>query len=183
LDAIYTKWSVGKVHSGFYDRFREIRDPTVRLLKKAREELPNGDIIISGHSMGGAIATLFGSYLTENEKELMPYQVYTYGSPRVGNREFSNYVDQQLGDRLLRIMNEFDMVTDLPPFSLGYRHTGNLIVCKTGTSECEEKGNMKENSGGMIKALKRLIETTKNVNKCHLTYLDYTIGTRRYKCV
>lgn len=183
LDVVYTKWynGHGKVHSGFYDRFNEIKTPAITLLKKAQKKLPNGDIIISGHSMGGAVATLFASYL--KELNIHPRFVYTYGSPRVGDKTFSKYVDNQFGENLVRIMNDWDMVTDLPPLAFGYRHTGKLITCKTGTSECKERGRMDENPGGLIMALKRTIETVKNVDKCHLTYLDETIGTNRYQCL
>jgi predicted lipase len=183
LDVKYTKWfnGNGKVHSGFYDRFNEIKTPTITFLKKAQKELPNGDIIISGHSMGAAVAVMFASYL--KELNIHPRFVYTYGSPRVGDRAFAQYVDKQFGDQLIRIMNDWDMVTDLPPVAFGYRHTGKLVTCKTSTSECQEKGRMDENPGGVIMAIKRAIETAKNVDKCHLTYLGETIGTKRYKCV
>lgn len=183
LDTVYTKWynNDGKVHSGFYDRFNEIKMPTMTFLKQAQKELPNGDIIISGHSMGGAVATLFASYL--KKLNIHPRFVYTYGSPRVGDKTFARHVDSQFGDRLVRIMNDWDMVTDLPPVIFGYRHAGKLITCKTGTSECAERGRMDENPGGVIMALKRTIETAKNVNKCHLTYLGETIGSKRYQCV
>ena len=100
-----------------------------------------------------------------------------------GDRAFAQYVDKQFGDQLIRIMNDWDMVTDLPPVAFGYRHTGKLVTCKTSTSECQEKGRMDENPGGVIMAIKRAIETAKNVDKCHLTYLGETIGTKRYKCV
>lgn len=183
LDVKYTKWynGNGKVHSGFYDRFNEIKTPTITFLKKAQEELPNGDLIISGHSMGGAVATLFASYL--KELNIHPRFVYTYGSPRVGDKTFAKYVNNQFGDHLIRVMNDWDMITDLPPLAFGYRHIGKLITCKTGTSECQERGQMQENTGGIVMALKRTIETAKNVDKCHLTYLDETIGTKRYRCV
>lgn len=182
LDVVYTKWynGNGKVHSGFYDRFNEIKTPAITFLKKAREELPDGDIIISGHSMGGAVATLFASYL--KELNIHPRFVYTYGSPRVGDKTFAKYVDKQFGERLVRVMNDWDMITDLPPLAFGYRHVGKLITCKTGTSECQERGQMQENTGGLVMALKRTIETVKNVDKCHLTYLDETIGTKGYRC-
>jgi predicted lipase len=183
LDAVYKKWySNGRVHSGFFDRFNEIKDKTVIFLREAQKELPKGDIIISGHSMGGAVATLFGSYI-KSHLNIDPEAIYTYGSPRVGDETFAKYVDSQFGDKLIRIMNEWDMVTDLPPVLLKYRHTGKLVICKTGTTDCKEKNRLDENPGGIIMSIKRTIETAKNVKKCHLTYLEETIGTNRYKCV
>lgn len=183
LDAVYTKWNGNsRVHLGFYNRFNEIKTPTLTFLRQAQKELPNGNVIISGHSMGGAVATLFASYLVDTMK-IQPTYVYTYGSPRVGDGTFAKYVDKQFGDRLVRVINEWDMVTDLPPMILQYRHTGKLVICKTGTTDCTEKNRLDENPGGIIMAMKRTIETAKDVKKCHLTYLEETIGTNRYKCV
>jgi hypothetical protein len=183
LDTVYTKWyGSGKVHRGFYDRFNEIKSPTLTFLKKAQQQLPDGDIVISGHSMGGAVATLFASYLKDFMK-ITPDYIYTYGSPRVGDGTFAKYIDKQFGDRIVRVMNEWDMVSDLPPMILDYRHTGKLVLCKTGTSTCAEKNRLDENPGGIVMAIKRTIETAGDVKKCHLTYLDKTIGTNRYKCV
>ena len=183
LDAFYKKWyGNGKVHSGFFDRFDEIKGNTINFLREAQKELPNGDIIISGHSMGGAVATLFGSYI-KSHLHINPEAIYTYGSPRVGDETFAKYVDSQFGNKLIRIMNEWDMVTDLPPVLLKYRHTGKLVICKTGTTDCIEKNRLDENPGGIIMSIKRTIQTAKNVKKCHLTYLEETIGTNRYKCV
>ena len=133
--------------------------------------------------MGAAVATLFSIYLREKHNDLAPQFVYTFGSPRVGDRLFSEHVDRYFGENLLRIMNEWDMITDLPPKALGYRHTGKLILCKTSTTDCMEKGRLEENPGGLAMALKRTIKSVENIDKCHLTYLDETIGTKRYSCV
>lgn len=184
LDAVYTNWhDRGKVHLGFHKRFAEIYEPTLKMLKKARSILPNADIIVSGHSMGGAVATLMSSELKRNQPvSLHPTWVFTYGSPRVGNKVFASYVNAQFGSNLVRVMNEMDMVTDLPPTLLGYRHTGKLVLCKTGTDTCESHSPLEENPGGVLMALKRAVETAKNVNKCHLTYLGRPLGTNRYGC-
>jgi hypothetical protein len=184
LEVGYTNWyGNGKVHIGFHKRFVEMYEPTVGMLKKARMILPTADIIISGHSMGGAVATLIASALKRNQpSSLHPSTIITYGSPRVGNKDFVTYVNSQFGTNLIRVMNELDMVTDVPPTLLGYRHVGKLVMCKTGSDECANLGEMTENPGGVLFALKRSIATLKNAGKCHLTYLTKPIGTKRYGC-
>lgn len=181
LDTKYDKWYEGRVHSGFHDRFLEIKDQTFELVKKAKERFPDSSLIISGHSMGGAVATLFSSYL-KHLNTYIPDEIHTFGSPRVGDQTFASYVDRQYGEHLIRWMNEWDMVTDLPPKLLKFRHTGKLMTCKTSTTNCQEGKRMEENRGGLVMGLKRTIETAKNVDKCHLTYLEETIGTNRLKC-
>ena len=184
LDTVYTRWKYGNgnVHSGFYDRFDEIKAPVMSFLRIAKKIHPKASIIVSGHSMGGAVATMFSMYLDTVYPSYSPSFVYTFGSPRVGDKTFATQVDKTFGDKLIRVMNEWDMVTDLPPTAFGYRHTGKLISCVTGTLKCTEYGRLDENKGGLLMALKRVVKTAEDVNLCHLTYLDDTIGSKRYKC-
>lgn len=183
LEVKYDKWTEGRVHTGFLKRYIEIRDETIRFIKNSRKQLRDADLIITGHSMGGAVATLFSSMLVSlKEPDLYPHAVYTFGSPRVGDSRFSKFVDRQLGDRLVRITNEFDMVPDLPPKLMGYRHTGLLVICRTSTSKCTKHGRMAENPGGVLKVLQRATKTADNVRKCHLTYMDHGMGTGLSTC-
>lgn len=51
-----------------------------------KSKYPQGEILITGHSLGGAIAALTAVDVTK-----LGYKVnnfYTYGAPRVGNEEF-----------------------------------------------------------------------------------------------
>lgn len=185
MDTVKSRWlnGKGKVHAGFKKRFAEIYQPTVDLLKKARSIVPDGDIIMSGHSMGGAVATLMASALKHEQSSILhPDWVYTFGSPRVGDKTFAQFVDSQYGNRLVRVMNEWDMVTDMPPKGFRFHHTGLLYFCKTGTETCQIKSRLSENPGGALTVFKRVVETAKNVKKCHLTYVGLPIGTNRFAC-
>jgi predicted lipase len=182
LNAVYTKWGKnGKVHAGFYNRFSEIKSNTMTFINKALKKIPDADIVISGHSLGSCVSILFATYLKEIGFKNQIY-IYTYGSPRVGDLTFAKYVDKLFGDNLLRIMNELDAVTDVPPRLMGYRHTGKMIVCQTGTSNCKEGKRLDENTGGVLMVLKRSVATIKNVKLCHLTYMNKQIGSKGYTC-
>lgn len=52
-----------------------------------------------------------------------PQALFTYGSPRVGNRRYINYVKV----KHYRWVNNNDMVTRVPPNWLGYRHCGREV--------------------------------------------------------
>jgi hypothetical protein len=68
----------------------------------------------------------------------------TFGAPRVGNAEFSNYIDKTLKYRH-RVVNEADLVPHIPPclsiggnvcskfFGLGYFHSQNEIWYPNGS--------------------------------------------------
>jgi len=61
------------------------------------------------------------SYIRSN-----PRALYTYGSPRVGNRRYVNYVQLEA----YRWVNNNDIVTRVPPSWLGYRHKGEGNLSK-----------------------------------------------------
>jgi hypothetical protein len=64
-----------KVHQGFHDRFLEICNQTIDGLVDARDQFPGAKIYVSGHSSGGAIATLISLYLSLSYPHLLPYKV------------------------------------------------------------------------------------------------------------
>jgi pimeloyl-ACP methyl ester carboxylesterase len=73
-------------------------------------------LILCGHSLGGAVATIIASHLQDR----FPYLgLVTFGSPRPGGRKFR--------DRLqvphLRYVHGDDIVPHLPSSLLGFRHT------------------------------------------------------------
>lgn len=185
-NSVYTKWTVGNVHSGFYEEFHFIKEKTLSLFKTIYEKMPKASLIITGHSSGGSIALLFASYIREiySVDELLHIYVYTYGSPRVGDVLFSNYISKQLGKNVIRVMNEWDMLPDFPSIRQGYRHNRNLIICQTGTTRCYNKYNDDEhdkNPYDVMYKLRRVIYSKKNIELSHFTYLDHIINN--YKCI
>jgi triacylglycerol lipase len=118
----------GKVHSGFAGGVEEVL-PSIRKLlpHPSRTEA----IWITGHSLGGAMATLISVRLA---KAGYPVRVYTYGSPRVGDRFFrknyhlSNY----------RFVCDNDLVPHLP-FRWCYKHVGRLKFLDHEGNLTEEK--------------------------------------------
>jgi len=117
-DVDFRKVSIGQnkygddinVHEGFYEAF-------VSIWPSIKEELDKLDcpVFYTGHSLGGALATL-AAY------ELTPNALYTYGSPRVGDKNFAMAVCDKVEH--YRIVDDMDIIPDLPPFELGYRHCG-----------------------------------------------------------
>jgi len=118
-----------RIHTGFHQylfhlnketgktRLQEILDDVVESLRSN----PGFDLYSSGHSLGGALCTLFGFFAAAND-ELMslldgPVRVYSIASPYVGNWKFKMaFQELERKKRLqhLRIANMEDMVTLLP---------------------------------------------------------------------
>ena len=103
----------GKVHQGFLDAFRSVRDQVDRYLPCA-EELP---IFITGHSLGGALATLGAAHLSGWGLTAC----YTFGAPRIGDKGFAG----NLRIPVYRVVNPGDPVPHVPTPLRGYRHAGD----------------------------------------------------------
>ena len=106
----------GKVHDGFYDELEKVWEKIEAFTNKNK----NKECTITGHSLGGAMATLCAARLQTQYKNLA---LYTYGSPRVGNKEFIN----SCKIKHHRWVNNNDAVTRVPPALFGFRHHGTMM--------------------------------------------------------
>lgn len=109
-----------RVHSGFADAWSEISGTVLNAVHSARASNPGYRVVATGHSLGGAVATLAAAYLRAHEG--VPVDIYTYGAPRTGNDAFANFVTGQPGAEF-RLTHGSDPVSRLPPILFGYRHT------------------------------------------------------------
>lgn len=114
LDIRLVDWRRGgKVHRGFKDALEEVW-PDLELYLKRLEQ--NGcRIWITGHSLGGALATLAGSRYGKAQG------VYAFGSPRVGDHGFR----ENFKIDMYRIVYKNDIVARIPP-SGSFYHVGTL---------------------------------------------------------
>jgi triacylglycerol lipase len=114
--------TVGRVHRGFK---QEVDD-----LWPALEELIANDsrtLWFTGHSLGGAMATISAGRCFLAHIPAVPHAIYTFGAPRVGTKRYINNVDVDL----TRWVNNNDIVPRVPPTWMGYRHTGQRMYINT----------------------------------------------------
>jgi hypothetical protein len=111
--AIPLKWAgAGRVHAGFARALALVQDDVAAAL--ANVETP---LLITGHSLGAALATLAASLWR-------PGSLITFGSPRVGDSEFCASLD---GVDVQRFVDCCDIVTRVPPELKLYEHAGRLF--------------------------------------------------------
>ena len=79
-----------------------------------------GPLLLTGHSLGAALATLAASLRPEAA-------LYTFGSPRVGDGGFEAATRRRPG-YAARYVNHRDVVCRVPSARLGYRHMGEVHV-------------------------------------------------------
>jgi triacylglycerol lipase len=111
--------TVGRVHRGFK---REVDDLWPQLDDFLMEDSPH-IVWFTGHSLGGAMATICAGRCFLSDIPAMPKALFTYGSPRVGNKRYINYVTLEHH----RWVNNNDIVARTPPTWMRYRHTGKLL--------------------------------------------------------
>ncbi|SPQ21833.1 ae368ab0-4aa7-4557-9d60-651608c7a28b [Thermothielavioides terrestris] len=107
------------VHTGFWGSWGEVAARTLAAVRDAKAAHPAYSVIVTGHSLGGAVATLAAAYL---RRAGFAADLYTYGSPRIGNAAFVEFVTAQPGGEY-RVTHTDDPVPRLPPLVANYRHT------------------------------------------------------------
>ncbi|OTB06123.1 hypothetical protein M426DRAFT_118614 [Hypoxylon sp. CI-4A] len=111
------------VHAGFQTAYDEIADELLAAVKDAQAANPTYRIVFTGHSLGGAVSTVAAAHARSSSGgEGLAVDLYTYGSPRVGNAEFADFVTDQAGAEY-RVTHLDDPVPRLPPIVVGYAHT------------------------------------------------------------
>jgi len=96
----------------------DLRSQFLDSLQNAISQYPDSLFIFTGHSLGGALATLAGqdailSGIVNKEDAVL----YTYGSPRVGDFNYASNVDT-LFSGIYRVVHYEDIVPHVPPCSL-----------------------------------------------------------------
>ena len=134
---------VPTVHSGFLTVWRRMR---TRVMAQVERHFAGGldtagnELLITGHSLGGAIAVLCAydiacTMSSRFGKLIRTPAVYTFGAPRVGNGAFANAYDRRV-PRTFRVVNEKDPVSHLS--IMGGSHCGfEIDIDSAGNLVCD----------------------------------------------
>lgn len=114
LDAILTDYppcSGCRVHKGFYRAEQSSVNAVISEVKTLKQKYPSYSVVVTGHSLGAALATLVSVDL--KAAGLGPVRVFTFGSPRVGNTEFAEWYSATIADHS-RVTHHKDLVVHSP---------------------------------------------------------------------
>ena len=106
------------VHTGFFDRFNYLKDEI------AESIIEKQTVVFTGHSLGGAVATIAGHYFS-GIYPTVDIHVCTFGSPKVGNQTFVAEFNARVQHKT-RIYIDDDPIPMLP-IELEYWHVDNGI--------------------------------------------------------
>lgn len=146
--AYQTKTELGKVHYGFLRALKAVWKDVLTAVKNYQDN--NQPVWITGHSLGGALAALATAKLASINACQNIGGVYTFGQPRVGDKDFKEKFEKLLPSGAYRVTNFKDPVT-LVPLNINlkiwkkriifqYKHAGNLILFNAtgGIAESED---------------------------------------------
>ncbi|CAL5061129.1 unnamed protein product [Urochloa decumbens] len=150
LDLSYPNMPNAKVHSGFFSLYNNtiLRLAITSAVHKARKTYGDINVIVTGHSMGGAMASFcaldLAMKLGSDSVQLM-----TFGQPRVGNAAFASYFAKYVPNTI-RVTHGHDIVPHLPPYfsflsHLTYHHFPREVWVHDSEGNTTEK--ICDNSG------------------------------------
>lgn len=111
--------SGARLHEGFSNAYMSARD-TIHDFMRTN---PVSKVVLTGHSLGGALATIGAVDVQYNfdRDPRITIEVYTFGAPRVGNTGFRESFNQRVPNSY-RFVYGMDIVPALPRPWQGYRH-------------------------------------------------------------
>lgn len=131
MDAPYLKATeTPQIHWGFYNQFNELKINLDKIVESYVNEKENNlnepapNIIFSGHSLGGALATIASTYYGLKYPNTF-ITCITFGSPRVGDQKFANLFDNTVSNSI-RVVNDNDPIPCIPT-AWRFRHVKGCL--------------------------------------------------------
>ena len=145
----------GRVHHGFAEAVELVWNDVRTLLGRPSHARP---VWVTGHSLGGAMATLASVRLSAEGFRIRG--VYTYGSPRPGDWSFHN-------DYILpnyRFVNDDDIVPHLP-LRWCYQHVGALKLLDPEGDLDESEAAWRDKKAQLVANAKRVQRACRNATE------------------
>jgi hypothetical protein len=117
--------AIGEIHAGFGHCLADGLGDILGTLSPRDRTKPT---LVTGHSLGGALAALAGACFTVLGSPVPPVSaIYTFGQPRIGLHDFCNTYDRVLAEKLVRFVNKQDLVPRVPFRNWDYSDEGTMI--------------------------------------------------------
>lgn len=128
---------------------------TIDTIKQVYPETENYQLYVTGHSLGGALATLFGYYaaIDPNVTKNGPVCVYTFAAPAVGDEDFAKiirYLEDNDRIQIARFCNSGDIVPNFHALGGKFKHVGIEIELDEASLQVKPR----EKQGSLVRLLK-----------------------------
>ena len=166
---------------GFYAAYKDVASQTRSTVAAALSQCPGCRTIrVSGHSLGGALATHAAADLTfvyNKANATAPgIKLTTFGSPRVGDKVFSSWLNGQLTSSW-RMTHYCDPVPHLPPtvHEINWHHVATEIYegsTATSYTQCDGSGEDPWCADGILLPFQP---------RDHLTYMGISVEAGKHQ--
>jgi triacylglycerol lipase len=160
LSSTHKLWLGCNVHTGFCTAHDGVARQYLSLIKKMRSN--QQAIYVTGHSLGGALATLAGKVLATGGEEgdnFKPEIIITFGAPRVGDQRFTS----TYGLKLLRFVHNEDIIPHVPPLA-NYEDGGSLLYFKPDGSLSYNVNDVSTTFNRLRNAIKAILAAKGNLS-------------------
>ena len=148
------------LHEGFARASAHSRRNILRVVNEIRDSYPETShypLFVTGHSLGGALATLFGYYAANNEEVTKhgPVCVYSFASPATGDENFAKsvrYLEKSGKLMIARFWNSGDVVASIHEVKNKLTHVGVAIELDSSAAKMLNEERSKLSVGGLAHA-------------------------------
>jgi len=120
------------VYSEFKEAYFELESVFSAMVDKLTDANPFAQVVLCGHSFGGALATMAGVRYACN-RPMMRVSTYVFGSPRVGAENFRQLANSLSNLRIIRVEMKNDPTVDAPADgTTKWYHAGHSISVGKG---------------------------------------------------
>lgn len=132
------------LHRGFQNLYNTFRNDTLILTAMLAKQFPDYRIVYTGHSLGAAMAQIAAVDFSMQTAMSERIWLFSFASPRVGNRVWAEFVNQQEFARMgqvHRLVRFGDPIPNLPPQFFGYKHpyTAHIVWNDLKITKCPEQ--------------------------------------------
>ncbi|TDL21692.1 alpha/beta-hydrolase [Rickenella mellea] len=165
-------------HTGFLTAYNSVASNIISTVKAQLGAHPGYTLVSTGHSLGGALASIGGLSLKSNFPG-SSVRMFTFGQPRTGNAAYASLVESVVGtSNIFRAVHTSDGVPTLIPQAVGYRHHA---VEFWNFADPPTAANVKQCSGEEDPTCSDSIPSG-GINAAHLTYFGEAMGADPSVC-
>ena len=159
------------VHSGFNDAWQDLKEQVLPFLAS----LPgSARVHVTGHSLGAAVAALAAADLLHSTGTPSLASLYTFGSPRVGNKAFAAWLASSAKGRGYRVVNNRDIVPHLPFETQGFTHAPLEIFYEPDGNGTNTNFTICDGSGEDVHCSDQFEVTQLSIHD-HFTYVNVSM--------
>jgi len=149
------EFQIGEIHTGFLTSVETIWNQIKQCLHRANPQ-QDKKLFVGGHSLGAGMSQAASSILVFSNDLPSPTAVYNFGCPRALDAEAANRYNEQLGPKTYRVVNNNDIVCDVPLEVMGFSHVGQLKYLASNGELLDEPSSAKMVLDGWLGGLREL---------------------------